>query len=195
MRLQNAFLARHQIVGIIFHQRSSLRVLDVRSHQFHHANHRRYFPVAFGAETVALLHQSLDGKARQLFETAQHIEMRHYRMIVILCKEFLDTDLLLCLHCHMPSEFVGIPAVVDDLISAVILFHQRIHFALRNRIHIFHHIIDTVMVNLPAELDLRFHLVAFGDRYIVHVVAETAYTDMRRFDHTQRRSHPAAQLF
>ena len=116
-------------------------------------------------------------------------------MIVILCKEFLDTDLLLCLHCHMPSEFVGIPAVVDDLISAVILFHQRIHFALRNRIHIFHHIIDTVMVNLPAELDLRFHLVAFGDRYIVHVVAETAYTDMRRFDHTQRRSHPAAQLF
>ena len=69
--------------------------------------------------------------------------MRHYRMIVILCKEFLDTDLLLCLHCHMPSEFVGIPAVVDDLISAVILFHQRIHFALRNRIHIFHHIIGT----------------------------------------------------
>ena len=54
-------------------------------------------------------------------------------MIVVLYEEFFDTDLLLRLYSHMFLKLVEIPALVNNLILAVILLNQRIHIALRHR--------------------------------------------------------------
>ena len=116
-------------------------------------------------------------------------------MIIVVCQEFLDTDLLSGLYRHMPSELVRVTTIVDNLVFAVVFLYERIHITLRDRLDIVYQIVDTVMIDLPAEFDLRFHFIAFGYRHVIHVVAKTAYTDMRTFYHAQCGPHPASELF
>ena len=66
MGLQDAFLARHQIVGIVFHERGTLRVLRSLGHDLHQTHHGSRLPVALRAEAVAFFHQPLDCKTRKL---------------------------------------------------------------------------------------------------------------------------------
>ncbi len=115
-------------------------------------------------------------------------------MIVVLYEEFFDTDLLLRLYSHMFLKLVEIPALVNNLILAVILLNQRIHIALRHRIHILYHVVYAVMVDFPAKLNLRLYFVAFCHSNVVHVVTETAHAHMGGLDHADRRAHPASKL-
>ena len=48
------------------------------------------------------------------------------------------------------------------------------------------------MIDLPAEFNLGFHLIALGNCHIVHVVTHAADTDVRGFHDADGRTHPAA---
>ena len=64
--LKDSFLARDQIVCIIFHKGGSFCILHALCHDLHNADHSCRLPVALTAEAVAFLHQSLDCKSRKL---------------------------------------------------------------------------------------------------------------------------------
>ena len=119
--------------------------------------------------------------------------MGHDGLIVSVLQELLQTDLDPGLLRHMSSEFLRISSLQKDVVSAVIFLNQRVHIALRHGVHVFHRVVHAVMVDLPAELNLRFHLVAFGHGNVVHVVADAADSDVRGLHHADGRSHPASQ--
>ena len=97
MRFQNAFLAGNQVVGIVFHEGSTLRIRRSSRHDLHQAHHGRRLPVAFSAKAVALLHQSLDCQSGKLLQAAQHTEMGNDGLIIAVLQELLKADLDSCL--------------------------------------------------------------------------------------------------
>ena len=194
MRFQNAFLAGNQVIGIVFHKGGTLCIRCSCSHDLHQSHHSRRLPVAFSAEAVALLHQSLDCQSGKLLQAAQHAEMGNDCLIVAVLQEPLKADLDSGLLRHMSLKLFRISSLQKNVVFAVIFLNQRVHITLRHGIHIFHRIVHAVMIDLPAELDLGFHLVAFGYGNVVHVVADTADSDVGGFHHAHSRSHPASQL-
>src|SRR5687768_7343586 len=65
-------VCRIQMISVILHEARAFPA----SHYFHKANKRARFPVALRAETIALSHQSLYGKSRQLMKAVQILETR-----------------------------------------------------------------------------------------------------------------------
>ena len=53
---------------------------------------------------------------------------------------------------------------------------------------------DGPVIDLPAELYLRLHLVALGDGDVAHVVAEADYAQAAGEVPAERAAHPAAEL-
>ena len=194
MCFQNTFFARYEVICIILHERSTFCILYIRSHDLHKANHCCCLPVTFCTEAIALLHKSLDCQTRKLLETTKHTKVCHDCMIIMLCQEFLQSYLNRSLYFYMLSEFCCIPAFRKNLILAVIFICQCADITCRYSVYILNQIIYIIMVNLPAKLNLRFYLIAFCNSYIVHVVTETAYTDVGRFHNTYSSYHPLSDL-
>ena len=72
--LEDAVLARDQVVGVVLHERGALGGRVAGRHDLHEAHHRGRLPVALGAKAVALLHEALNRERRQLLETAEVAE-------------------------------------------------------------------------------------------------------------------------
>ena len=193
MGLQNSLLAGHQIVSIILQEGSSFGVLDPFRHNLHQAHHGRGLPVSLSGETVALLHQSLDGKARQLLQRAQIAEMGHDCMVILLLQEALEADFNAGLYRHMAPELRRVSALVQNLVSGIILFHQPIDIALADIRHIFRDLVDRIRVDFPAELNLSLHLVTLCDGHVAHIVRHSRHTDMAGLHDPHRRAHPSRQ--
>ena len=190
MRLQDAFLARHQIVCIVFHEGGTLRILHARRHDLHQANHCRGLPVALAAKAISFFHQTLDSKSRKLLQRAKIAEVRNDRLIVFLLQEFFKTDLDACLHRYMLPEFLRISALQDDVVFAVVFLNQRVDLVLRYRRHIFCDLVHRISVDLPAKFDLRLYLIALRHGNISHIVCDTAHADVAALHDTDRRQHP-----
>ena len=116
--------------------------------------------------------------------------MRYNRLIILLLQKTLKPDFNLGLNRSMSAEFFLVPAFRKNIILVVILLHQRIRVCRRNGIHRVHYLIYRICVNLPAELDLRFHLVTVCHSHISHIIGHAHYADMGRFHHAHCRAHP-----
>ena len=195
MRLQDPFLARYQIIGVILHERGSLRVLHTLCHDLHEAYHRRRLPVAFSCESIPLLHQPLDRKPRQLSKASKITEMCHDRLVVLRLQESLEPDLDSRLHRYMLSEFLLISAFQKYLILIIIFFDLRVNISFGNRLYFCRNFIHRICVDLPSELDLRLYLIALGNGNIPHIIRDPHDTDVAALDHADRRAHPGADLF
>jgi len=130
MCFQNAFLTRYQIVCVVLHKRCSLGIFDSLGHDLHDTHHSRGLPVTLSTKSIAFFHQTLDGKSRQLFESAQISEVCNDRLIISLFQETLKTDLYARLHCYMLTEFFFVSALKQDVILAVIFLYQSINICL-----------------------------------------------------------------
>ena len=195
VRLQNAFLPLHKVVGIIFKECSSLSVLLPFCHELHDSDKSSRLPVALRAETVTLFHKALNCKTRELLKSAKVAKVRYHCLVIILFAEFFDSELDLRLHFDVLSEFLRVPALLDNLVCAVIFFRQSFRLAVGDGIHILNKDIDRPCVDFPSEFDLRFDLIAFRHGNISHVICKSGYSHMRALEHADCHVHPGSQLF
>jgi hypothetical protein len=74
VRAEDELVARLQMIGVILHERRA--ALEAARHDFHRADERGGFPIAFAGETVAVRHQALRREAGQLHQTVQIFKRR-----------------------------------------------------------------------------------------------------------------------
>src|SRR5271166_3985773 len=74
VRAKNLMFFRCQMIGVVFHERGAAR--QSLAHDLHGAYQGRGLPVALGAESVTLGHQSLRPKTRKLPQSMQVFERR-----------------------------------------------------------------------------------------------------------------------
>ena len=194
MSLENSFFARNQVICIVFHKRRSPGVFHPLCHDLHDADYGRRLPVSFCSEAVALLHQSLNGKARKLFQASQVAEMRNDRLIVLLLKEPLESYLNLRLYGHVTTELFWFSSLEQNIVCIIIFICQGFYIALRYSLYSFCDLIDRISIHFPAELDLCLNFITVCDRHISHVVGNSHNTDMAALYDPHRRAHPGCNL-
>ena len=138
-------------------------------------------PVAFGSEAIAITHQHLSSQARQLFEPLEVLEVGAESVVTSVIEEFLDGNVFAELIAYRCLEFF----------LRVVLRIERVHFSqflvfridvsFRNSIYLIHEFTDRPIVNRPAELNLSFYFITFGNSYVTHGITETADADMEAF--------------
>src|SRR5690606_22827181 len=69
VRAEDALLALHQVVGVVLNERDSSRA--IACHDLAESNQRRCLPITLSPKTIALGHESLTRKTRQLLQTVQ----------------------------------------------------------------------------------------------------------------------------
>ena len=184
MSLKNTFLTRNKIIGIIFHERSSLCILLTCCHKLHYAKKSCCLPVTLCTKAVALFHKVLNSKTWKLLKRTKISKVSNNCLIIMLNKELLNTDFLLSLNKYMLSEFLLISAIKDNLVLLIIFIYKCISFIICNRIYIRSEAVDWPSVNLPAELDFSLYLVAFCNSNVSHIVCKSAYSYLRALYNT-----------
>ena len=192
--LEDAVLARDQVVGVVLEQRGALEVGVRRGHGLHHADHARGLPVALGAEAVALLHEALDGEGRQLLHAAEVAEVIGEAVVVVLDEEALDADLLGGLDLDVATELLRVTPVHNELVGVVVLVGERLDLGRGDGVDVRHDLVDRPRVDGPAELDLGLDLVAVGHGHVAHGVGEAGATDVAGLLQAHRGGLPAAEL-
>ena len=190
VRLQNALLAGHEVVGVVLEHGGALGVLHAGGHQLHHAHHAGGLPVALGAEAVALFLQALNGQARKLLERAQVAKVGDDGVVVLFHHEALKAQFDLRLHGHMAAEFLLVAAVEEYVVHVVVLVHQRVGIRLADGGDVLGDFVDRIGVHGPAQLDLRLDLVALGDGHVAHVVRHAQYAHVAALHQADGRAHP-----
>ena len=194
MRLKNSLFARNKVVCVVLHERCSFRILHSFCHDLHDPEHGCCLPVSLRAESVSLLHQSLDCKARQLFEAPEISEVCYDRLIVLVLQKTLKSDLNLSLYSDVASEFLRISSLKEDVICIIIFVHKRIHFAFPDVFHGFCDLIYRISVNFPSESDLRLDFISVSDRNVSHIIRHSHNPYMAAFDDSHCRTHPGCDL-
>ena len=157
-------------------------------HHLRRADEGRGLPVALGPEPVPVGHQALDGEAGKLGEAVEVLERRGEGGEAALPQEGphpgLDPGLL---------AQVGLLRVArPDLVGLAVLREERVHLGVRHLVDHRDEVADPVAVDRVAELPLRRHLVALGDRHLAHVVAEAGHLEPARLRPAAGRAHPRA---
>ena len=164
MGSQRAFLALHEMVRVVLHEgRGSVSVL---SHCLDDCRHGADLPVSLCAVAVALGHQVLGCKARQLLHAVEVLEGVGEGLATVSVHHLLHGDLFAGLIAD-GGDVLGV-----DVVVLLVFSKELVYFGLGDCGHLLDQISDRPGVDLPAELDLGFDLVAFGDRDFSHVVAE-----------------------
>ena len=174
------------MICIIFHK--GCTALHTLCHKFHNTGHSGNFPVALGAETVALTHQILCGKTRKLTKFLQILKVCMECTESIFFKELFDCNFFPCLIPYS-IEIIGIHNII-----LFVFCHLSVDFIIGNGINEFNNIAHTVVVNLPTEFNLCFNLVAVGYCYITHIVGNTENTKFTAFHNSDCGSHPSADF-
>ena len=176
MRLKYGTLLAIEIQRIIFQERAAARQTLV--HHPYGAVESRRFPVAFCPEAISLCHQTLRSEARNLVEVAS-IRLAE---VVEVCREAFST---LVLQDSAEGEF-GLSRVPYLLVSlgrfvfqrgivvveAEVFLHQRLRILILDLAMIFHQLTDRTVIYVIAHANLGLHLVAIGNGYVIHLVAE-----------------------
>lgn len=144
-------------------------------------------PVPFSAVAVALRHEMLRGQPRQLPHAIQILERVGESRTSLAVHHAPDGDLLPCLIAH------GLDIVRSEIIGSAVFVHERVNIRIRNGVHLVHKLAHGPGIDLPAELDLCFDLIALCDGHLTHIVAEAHDLHVLRYRRTDRRLHPASQ--
>ena len=91
----------------------------------------------------------------------------------LVLAEFIDGDFVLRLLAH------DVDALGAHRVLFRVLRHHGVHFLVGHLFDVLDEVADGIVVDLPAEADVRLHLVALGDGDVAHVVGEAA--DLDRF--------------
>ena len=167
---EDPFVPRNERVGVVLHERGSAG-LAVTDH-LERAQHHRGLPVALGAEPVAIGHESLDGEAGELAETAEVLEVGGERAEPAGLEERTQSELDAR---SVAQRFVSVPASAQfgsDVVGRLVLADEIVDVAVAGGVDAEDEVVDAERVDGYAELDLRLDLVPFGDRDVAHVVAE-----------------------
>jgi len=183
VRPEDDLVAGREMISVIFHERRATR--EAARHDFHGADERGGFPIAFASEAVAVGHQALRREAGQLHETVQIFKrcgkpwkppaVRNARQNRVRCARLRGRNCaghLLCAGRRRRSKSLRIAPTRLSIffgVTALTTFPQ---------------IADAVAVDGKTKLDLRGYLVAFGHGHFAHVVTETA--ELRRLQSAQR---------
>ena len=185
MRAQRILVPLHQMIGIVLHKGGS--AVSVFTHGFQDSGHGGDFPVALAAVAVALGHQVLRGKPRQLLHAVEILEG--------VCKGLAALPVQHLLHGDFFSGLVadGGNVIGSNVVGGLVGIHQSIDLFLGDGVHLLHQVANGPGVYLPAQLDLNLYLVALGDGDLAHIVPKTH--DLQGFGerHAHGGFHPVAQ--
>ena len=194
MGLEDAVLARDEVVGVVLHERGALGVRVVGGHDLHEAHHARGLPVALGAEAEALLHEALDGEGRELLQGAEVTEVVGEGVVVVLHEEALDADLLGSLDLDVTTELLRVAAVEHEAVGLVVLVGELLDLGGGHGLDVRGEVVDRPRIDGPAELDLGLDLVAIGDGDVAHGVGEAGDADVAGLVDTHGDALPLAEL-
>ena len=175
-----------EVVGVVLHQTRAL----LPRHVLHDRAQRGDLPVALRAEAVALALQILNGEPGELVQPVQRAEMvDDADVAALVLAEFIDGDFVLRLLAH------DVDALGTHRIFFIILRHHGVHFLVGHLFDVLDEVADGIVIDLPAEADVRLHLVALGDGDVAHVIGEAA--DLDRFGESITRGDlaPDGELF
>ena len=184
MGAHNQFVAGDQVQGVVFHERSAAG--QAFGHLLHDGVQSSGFPVAFAAVADALSHQVLSGNTGQLTHTYQILEGVGEGREVVFCKELLHGNLAAGLIANA-VDVVGVHVILGG-----VLRHLGVHFLFGASINGLSQVAYRIGVAFPAQFDFDFHLVAFGDANVTHVVAETADLQFLTQNHAGSAAHPGS---
>ena len=185
MGAERVFISCFQVIGIILHKRGS--AIAAFAHGFHNGRHSSDLPVTFAAVAVALCHQVLRSKARQLFHTVQILEGVGEGHAALIIHHLFDSNFFSCLIANR-FHIIG-----GNIILFRIHSHHFINLCLGNGIHGLHQLAHRPSVDLPAQFDLNFHLVAFRNSNFTHIVTEAHDFHVLRHSHADGSFHPVTQ--
>ena len=192
--LEDAVLARDQVVGVVLHERGALGGRVAGGHDLHEAHHRGCLPVALGAKAVALLHEALNRERRQLLEAAEVAEVVGEGVVVVLHEEALDADLLGGLDLDMGAELLRVTAVEHQIVGVVVLVGEGLDLGVGDAVDVGHELVDGPGVHGPAKDLLGLDLVAVGHRDVAHGVREAAHADVTGLVDAHRHALPGTEL-
>ncbi len=89
----------------------------------------------------------------------------------------------------------GVQVIGMEHIVGLVFLHLGLDFCLGDFADLIDQLTHRPGIHLPAQLDLRFNFVAFGDGHFAHVVAEAHHRQALADPVTGRGAHPGAQLF
>ncbi|CCJ96374.1 hypothetical protein BN131_4047 [Cronobacter malonaticus 681] len=191
MGAEHHVVAVLEVIGVVLHKGGA--AFKASRHHFHDAQQRGGFPVAFARKAVALLHQTLYRKARQLFKPVQVFKRGGEGVETAIFQETL----------HAKFDTCGIKNVLalvavnlrgrGQAVAAFIFIHQRVDIAFADVVNYGHQIAHAPGVHREAELDLRGDFIPFGDGDFTHVVAKARHFQVTGILFRYRLTHPRAK--
>ena len=182
---QAVLIARLQMVGVVLHEGGAAGLAF--AHGLEDGGHGGHLPVALAAVAVALGHQVLAGKARQLLHAVEVLEVVGEGKAALRVQHLLHGDLFPGLVAH------GGDVVGGEVVLGAVLLHQRVDLRFGHCVHFLHQTAHRPGVHLPAQLHLGLHLVALGHGNLPHVVAEAHDLQFLADGHAHGGAHPATQ--
>src|SRR5690606_16516559 len=156
------------------------------------SNQRRCIPITLSPKTIALGHESLTRKTRQLLQTVQVLKSCRESTEASLFKEPSHGNLLA--RCAVEALSM-LPVFLDrggEDIAFLVLFNEPFHLVFCDFSNQEGKIPDAVSVDRPSKLDLGFYSIAAGHGDLAHIhAAETCDLQVTRLVHCQRASRPA----
>ncbi len=177
--LKDSALLAVEIKGIVFEERTSAAL----RHHPYGAVEGCALPVAFGTETVAFGHQALRCQSGDLVEAvAGFVDVYVAEVIEICCETFRTLVGEYCPESKLgfggvPYFAVSFGRFVFERFFVVIFFevcfHECIHVGVGYFVEIGQNFTERTVVDMVAHAYFRFNLVAVGNGYIIHLVAES----------------------
>src|SRR5690625_4027967 len=164
---------RAQVISVVLHKGST--TFFALAHYFHDPVHGRGLPVTFAAVAVAFGHQPLGGHAGQTGQAGEVFE--------VVSKAFEAAFFQAALHADFQSRFVfnhghlvlWFEHVGGYIVTCQVFLNQRVGVRIADSINHGGQLTQTKGVHFIAEVTLGSHFIAFGYRYLPHVVTKSGH--------------------
>ena len=158
------FFSLRQIISVILDKSGA--ALTVLGHLHQNCGECCDLVISLRSEADASSHQVLSRNTRKLLQSIQILEGICKCTDLILLKELVESDFILCLL----ADSLDVGSL--HRVFGSILFHLCINFCICHFIDDLHQIADRIVVGLPAVLDLSLNTVAIRNRYLAHVISK-----------------------
>ena len=180
--------AGREVVGVILHERGAAG--QVSGHDFHGAEQRAGFPVAFGAEAVAVGHQALDGESGQLLQAVQVFESGGEALEAAGFEKGAESEFNACAVAERRMARAAFAQRRGDAVELFVLGAELGDGRFVDGVDVLDEIADAIAVDGKAELGFGGDFVAFGHGDLAHVVAKACELAALPIVPGARRAHP-----
>ena len=199
MALEDSALLAVEVEGVVLKERASLG--KTLGHVPNGAVEGCRLPVAFGAEAIAFLHQTLRSEARNLVEAyetfavgivpaAEVVEVGGEALGTLGLED--GTEGKLSLGCVPDLLLANLLACLagNDGIFLVVLLDEGIDVGVLDLLPVAHEFADGAVVNMITKNLLSSYLVAISNGYVVHLIAETDDKHILGISHSSGNACP-----